>query len=202
LNALALVLSVLAENLDALKCWWLGVFIASTTKVAVVEGCCRMAHRTGGFATAQGPVRQPRLPIVRVRPLELMTCGPPDSPVVHRIVPVHCPVRHLAPALTSARAVALFTVHCRILQTTVGVVSHCSAGTPNSPVVHRTGPVHCPVCHLAPALTSARAVALFTVRCRLLQTIVGAVSHCSAGTPDSPVLHRTVRCYTGQSGEL
>jgi hypothetical protein len=40
---------------------------------------------------------------------------------------------------------------------------------------------------LAPALTSARAVALFTVHCRLLQTIVGAVSRCSAGTPDSPV---------------
>jgi hypothetical protein len=46
LNALALVLNVLAENLDALKCWWLGVFIAPTTKVAVGEGCCRMAHRT------------------------------------------------------------------------------------------------------------------------------------------------------------
>jgi hypothetical protein len=40
---------------------------------------------------------------------------------------------------------------------------------------------------------SARAVALFTIYCRLLQTTVGAVSRCSAGTPDSPVLHRTVR---------
>jgi hypothetical protein len=38
-----------------------------------------------------------------------------------------------------------------------------------------------------------RAVALFTVHCRLLQTTVGTVSHCSAGTPDNPVLHRTVR---------
>jgi hypothetical protein len=46
LNALALVLSVLAENLDTLKCWWLGVFIAPTTKVTVGEGCCRRAHRT------------------------------------------------------------------------------------------------------------------------------------------------------------
>jgi hypothetical protein len=46
LNALALVLNVLAENLDALKCWWLGVFIAPTTKVAVGEGCCRRAHKT------------------------------------------------------------------------------------------------------------------------------------------------------------
>jgi hypothetical protein len=60
--------------------------------------------------------------------------GAPDSSVVHQTGPVHCPVRHLAPALTSARAVALFTIHCRLLQTTVGVVSRCSAGTPDSPV--------------------------------------------------------------------
>jgi hypothetical protein len=64
--------------------------------------------------------------------------GPPDSPVVHRTGPVHYLVRLLAPALTSARAVALFTVHCRLLQTTVGVVSRCSAGTLDSPVLHRT----------------------------------------------------------------
>jgi hypothetical protein len=54
--------------------------------------------------------------------------------VVHQTVTVHCPVRLLAPALTSAHAVALFTVHCRLLQTTVGAVSRCSAGTPDSPV--------------------------------------------------------------------
>jgi hypothetical protein len=46
LNALALVLNVLAENLDALKCGGWGVFIAPTTKVAVGEGCCRRVHRT------------------------------------------------------------------------------------------------------------------------------------------------------------
>jgi hypothetical protein len=34
----------------------------------------------------------------------------------------------------SARVVALFTVHCRLLQTTIGAVSHCSAGTPDSPM--------------------------------------------------------------------
>jgi hypothetical protein len=120
--------------LGCLEEWWLGVFIVPTTKMAVGEGCCRMAHRTVRCATGHCPVRQPRHPIVRVRPLELMTCGPPDSPVVHQTGPVHCPVRHLAPALTSARAVALFTVHCRLLQTTVGAVSRCSAGTPDSPV--------------------------------------------------------------------
>jgi hypothetical protein len=46
LNALTLVLNVLAENLDALKCGGWGVFIAPTTKVTVGEGFCRRAHRT------------------------------------------------------------------------------------------------------------------------------------------------------------
>jgi hypothetical protein len=35
LTALALVLNVKSENLDALKWWWLGVFIAPTTKPTV-----------------------------------------------------------------------------------------------------------------------------------------------------------------------
>jgi hypothetical protein len=71
LNALALVLNVLAENLDALKCGGWGVFIAPTTKVVVGEGCCRRAHQTVRCATGHCPVRQPRHPTVRVRPLEL-----------------------------------------------------------------------------------------------------------------------------------
>jgi hypothetical protein len=50
------------------------------------------------------PVRQPRHPTVRVRPLELLSSGSPDSPVVHRTGPVDCLVRCLARALTSARA--------------------------------------------------------------------------------------------------
>jgi hypothetical protein len=58
LNALALVLNVLAENLDALKCWWLRVFIAPTTKVVVGEGCCRRAHRsTGQYGAPPDTVR-------------------------------------------------------------------------------------------------------------------------------------------------
>jgi hypothetical protein len=71
LNALALVLNVLAENLDALKCGGWGVFIALTSKVAVGEGCCRRTHRTVRCATEHCPVRQPRHPTVSVRPLEL-----------------------------------------------------------------------------------------------------------------------------------
>jgi hypothetical protein len=90
----------MAENLDALKCGGWGGFIAPTTKMVVGEGCCRMAHRTVWCTTGHCPVRQPRHPTVRVRPLELLTCGPLDSPVVHRTVIVHCMVRLLAPALT------------------------------------------------------------------------------------------------------
>jgi ABC-type branched-subunit amino acid transport system permease subunit len=57
LNALALVLNVLAENLDALKCGGRGVFIAPTTKVAVGELCCRRTHRTLSGALAMSPNR-------------------------------------------------------------------------------------------------------------------------------------------------
>jgi hypothetical protein len=45
----------------------------------------------------------------------------------------------------------------------------------------------------APALTSARAVRALFMHCTLLQTIVGVVAVTPLGTPDSPVLHRTVR---------
>jgi hypothetical protein len=83
-----------------------------------------MAHRTVRCATGHCPVRQPRHQAVGFRPLELLTTGPPYSPVVHRTGPVHCPVRLLTPALTSARAVALFTIE---LQTTIGAWSRCSA---------------------------------------------------------------------------
>jgi hypothetical protein len=34
------------ENLDAIECGVVGVFIASTTKMWPMEVCCRMAHRT------------------------------------------------------------------------------------------------------------------------------------------------------------
>jgi hypothetical protein len=77
--------------------WWVvGVFITPATKIAVGGDCCRMAHRTVRCTTGHCPVRQPRHPTVRVRPLELLTSGPPDSPVVHRTVTIHCPVRLLA----------------------------------------------------------------------------------------------------------
>jgi hypothetical protein len=110
----------------------------------VVGGIYSPNHQNGrwgrllSYGAPDSPVHQSRHPTVRVRPLEFLTCGPQDSLVVHRIGSVHCPVSHLAPALASARAVALFTVHCILLQMTIGAVSRCSAGTPDSPVLHRT----------------------------------------------------------------
>jgi hypothetical protein len=59
------------ENFDAIECGVVGVFIAPTTKIWLLEGCCRMAHRTVWCATGHCPVRQPRQQTVGVRPLEL-----------------------------------------------------------------------------------------------------------------------------------
>jgi hypothetical protein len=58
-----------------------------------------MAHRTVRCATRHCPVRQPRHPTVMVRPLELLSSGPPDN---------HCSLfgAPSASALTSARTVA------------------------------------------------------------------------------------------------
>jgi hypothetical protein len=119
--------------LGCLEEWWLG-------------GIYSPNHQNGrwgrllSYGAPDSPVGQPRHLTVRVRPLELLTCGPPDSPVVHQTGPVHCPMRHLAPALISARAVSLFTI------------DFC--------------------------------------RRPLMQLVV------------APLAHRTERCYTGQSGEL
>jgi hypothetical protein len=126
------------RKLGCIEVWWLGVFIAPTTKMAVGEGCCRMAHRTVRCTTGYCPVRQPRHPTVRVRSLELLTCGPPDSPVVHRTAPIHCPVRYLTSALTlraQSRTVHCFCSCCRRPLAQVGVAP---LGTPDSLVVHRT----------------------------------------------------------------
>jgi hypothetical protein len=125
----------MAENLDALKCGGWGVFIAPTTKRTVGEGFCRMAHQTVRCATGHCSVRQPRHQAVGFRPLEILTMGPPNSPVVHRTGPIHCPVRLLVPALTSARAVALFTVHCSVADDRCSTWRIGQSGaTPDSPV--------------------------------------------------------------------
>jgi hypothetical protein len=105
--------------------WWLGVFIAPTTKVAVGEGCCRRAHRTVWCASH---VTQP-LGFDRWN----------SNMWGHRTVTVHCPVRLLAPALTLRAQSRTVHYSLLLLQTTVGAVSRCSAGTPDSPVNYSGG---------------------------------------------------------------
>jgi hypothetical protein len=119
----------MAENLDVLKCGGWGIFIAPTTNMAVGEGFCRMAHRTLSGAPATSPSRWVLTVGALICGATGQSGGAPDS---------HCSLSG-APSgacSDSARAVA----HCSLLllQTTVGAVSRCSAGTPDSPMLHRT----------------------------------------------------------------
>jgi hypothetical protein len=116
LNALALVLNVLAKNLDALKCGGWGVFIAPTTKVAVGEAVCRRAHRTLYGAPATSPNRWGSTIGALTSGATGQSGGAPDS---------HCSLLGApsAPALT----LRALSAHCSLLYTTVGAVSRCSA---------------------------------------------------------------------------
>jgi hypothetical protein len=143
--------------------------------VAVGRGCCRMAHRTVRCATGQCLVRQPRHPTVRVRPLELWQVEPTDSLVVHRTVIVHCLVHLLAPALTFACANAHCSLSLFICRRPLARSSRCSAGTPDSPVLHRT--VRWNIAERLPQIPEARKFELIL-----------------PGAPD------TVRWHTEQSG--
>jgi hypothetical protein len=62
-------------------------------------------------------------------------------------------------------------------------------GPPGCPVVHRTSPVDCPVCHPRVHCSSVRAGA-HLMRCR---RPLARSSRCSAGSPDSPVCTGHVR---------
>jgi hypothetical protein len=118
------------ENLDAIECGVVGVFIATTTKIWPLEDCRRMAHRTVRCATGHCPVRHPRQQAVGVQPLELWQVGPLGCLVVHRTGSVDCPVRQLrvlCPLRAQARIKCVVVDRC-------ARSSRCSVGTPYSPV--------------------------------------------------------------------
>jgi hypothetical protein len=71
----------------------------------------------------------------------------------------------------------------------------CQPGPLDSSVVHRTGTVHCLVRLLAPTL----ALRELSAHCSAFQVSVG--EDCCA-VAVAPLAHQTVRCHTGQSGEL
>jgi hypothetical protein len=83
LNAIALVRCRKLENLDAIECGVVGVFIAPTTKSGRWEAVCRMAHRTVRCASH----------VTRLLGIDRWSF----CLLGHRTGTVQCPVRHLAP---------------------------------------------------------------------------------------------------------
>jgi hypothetical protein len=133
---------VLAENLDALKCWWSGVFIAPTTKVVIGEGCCRRVHRTAGA------------------PPDTVRCA---SHVTQPLGFDHWSFWHVGHRTVRwCIRQSLFTVRCAIW------------------------------CLL---WLCTRRRALFTLHCCFCRQPLAQVAV-------TPLAHRTVQCYIGQSGEL
>jgi hypothetical protein len=128
------------KNLDAWSGGGWGVFIAPTTKPTIGEAVCRWAHRTVRCATGHYPARQPRHPTVRV--LTVSTIGALTSWSTGQSGAA--PERHCS--LSGAPSGATLTLrelstHCSAF---AGVRwsrplrwSHCSAGTPDSPVTRR-----------------------------------------------------------------
>jgi hypothetical protein len=121
------------ENLDAIECGVVGVFIAPTTKSGRWKVVCRMAHRTVWCATGHCPVRQPRQPSVGFWPLELWLVGPLGCPVVRCAFcacSVLCTRRRALNALQS-------TVACEVV---VAPLAHRTVrcDTRHCPMLHRT----------------------------------------------------------------
>jgi hypothetical protein len=63
-----------------------------------------------------------------------LTSGPPDSPVVHRTVTVHCLVRLLAPALTLRAQSRTVQCSCSCCRRPLAQLAVAPLGTPDSPV--------------------------------------------------------------------
>jgi hypothetical protein len=144
MKSIALVLNAMFRMLGCLVWWWLG-----------------------GIYSPQPP---------NGRWGWLLSMGAPDSPVRHRTGTVGCPVRrHVTQPLGFGSSRPLTSL------------SFCGTGqssaTPDRSCSLSGGP-------LTSALTS---VAHYSRNIAFAELTVERVSRCSAGTPDSPVAHRTVR---------
>jgi hypothetical protein len=60
--------------------------------------------------------------------------GPPESPVVHRTVTVHCPVRLLALALTLSAQPRIVHCSCSFCRQPLAQLAVAPHGIPDSPV--------------------------------------------------------------------
>jgi hypothetical protein len=111
------------KNLDALKCGGWGGFIAPTTKVAVGKVVCRRAHRTVRCASHV------------TQPLGFDRWS--SDMWGHRTVPVHCPMRLLAPALTLRALSAHYSRSVHFCRRPLALIAVAPHGTLDSPVLHR-----------------------------------------------------------------
>jgi hypothetical protein len=105
------------EDLDAIKCGVVGVFIAPTTKIWPLEGCCRMAHRTLSGAPATSRSRW----ILTVGAEVFWGTG-------QALFSVRCATCRCSDSVVQCSALNAF---CR---RSLARSSRCSAGTPDSPV--------------------------------------------------------------------
>jgi hypothetical protein len=132
---------VKAENLDAMNGGWLGVFIAPTTKLTVGGGFCRMAHQTVWCSTGHfgAPPDTVRCASHVTRPLgsdrwSFWQLG-------HRTVR-WCTGQSLFTVRCAFWLCSDFYAHCSALtahcRRSLALCSRYSAGTPDSPVLHRT----------------------------------------------------------------
>jgi hypothetical protein len=101
--------------------------------------------------------------------------------------PNHQSVRWEAVCRWAHRTVRCATKHCPVRQPRHPTIRVRQMGPPDSPVVHQTCIVHCQVCLLAPALT----LRALSTHCSAFTGFHWSrplhCSHCTAGTPDSPV---------------
>jgi hypothetical protein len=77
------------SKLGCIEVWWLGGIYSPNHQFD-------RWWRLLSYGAPDSPVRQPRHQAIGFRPLELLTNGPPDSPVVHRTFTIHCLVCLLA----------------------------------------------------------------------------------------------------------
>jgi hypothetical protein len=105
----------------------------------------------------------------------LLSMGAPDNPVRQ---PCHQTVRVLT--VSTVGALTAWATG----QSGVAPDSHCSlSGAPSGAALT--------LCKLSAHCSHCR---------RLLESTVALRSRCSAGTPDSPVTHRTIRCIIAERG--
>jgi hypothetical protein len=140
LNALALVLNVLAEKLGYLEVWWLEGIYSPNHQSGRWGGCLStgapnspVRHRTLSGAPATSPNRWGSTIGALTSGATGQSGGAPDSSCSLSGVPSGA-------CSDSVRVVRALFTHCSLLQTTVGAVSRCSAwhtgqsgATPDSP---------------------------------------------------------------------